>query len=159
MKNLKLIVVTAAQRVISQYLEFLICHGSVATRETALEMRIHPHYRNLSLASPSGSLKAISATYGRSLYLFNDPYMCRWYWRHYKSLTTDRLLMTDRLTLCNRYNDRLSDAYYKLITTHWLMLYIYSDHCPTLGIQKVNHIISFVYTLTIQSTLTMSDFR
>ena len=44
MKKLKLIVVTAAQRVISQYLEFLICHGSVATRETALEMRIHPHY-------------------------------------------------------------------------------------------------------------------
>jgi hypothetical protein len=42
MKNLKLIVVTAAQRVISQCLEFLICHGSVATRETALEMRIHP---------------------------------------------------------------------------------------------------------------------
>lgn len=29
-----MIVVAAAQRVISQYLEFLICHGSVATRET-----------------------------------------------------------------------------------------------------------------------------
>ena len=76
MKKLKLIVVTSAQRVISQYLEFLICHGSVATRETALEMRIRPHYHNLSLASPGESLKAISATYSQSLYLFNDPCIC-----------------------------------------------------------------------------------
>jgi hypothetical protein len=46
---------------------------------------------------------------------------------------TDRLLTIIRLTLCDRYTDRLSDAYYKLITTHCLMIYIYRDQLSNAG--------------------------